>query len=226
MGPRLNRINAALMRARYSTLMKKTVFLAALAAVLMPLSALAFQMQWTARSPVAISHPTVSTAYFGQMTGEPHSYTFTLAKPTAMYFTVLVPDASSTKKDVSAALVDVTRPDVPVGVVLGQGAWRAFTYQGDHYFRGEEYRATIPAGNYQIIVWSGNNDSAYGLIVGEHEPFVFGKIAGAISTLPTIRSAFFGRPAVSALLAPLIYGPILVILILILTVVWYLRRRA
>lgn len=204
--------------------MKKTVFFALLA-LFMPLSVFAFTADWTDGNPMQISSVTSAHAYFGKLVEEPQAYEFSVTEPTRIFFTVLVPDLKSSKKDVSVAIVDTKATSVPLGVVLPSGEWTPFEYQGEKYLRGQAYRATVPAGNYRIIVWSSNNDSSYALVVGEQEQFILSKVAGAFGTLPNVEHILFGKSALSAFFAPIIFSTVIVVVILIALLVWLARRR-
>lgn len=206
--------------------MKKIATAAFLAGLALPLSAAAFSLEWHGEPAVTVQDPQRAIGYAGKLTGEPHEYTFTLAEPAEIYFTVLVPDTERAKTDISAALVDTRSPDVPVGVILGtEGIWKSYDYQGDAYLKTQEFRATIPAGAYQLIIWSSQNDSPYVLVLGEREPNILAKIAGTLSALPTVRTVFFGRSAASVIFAPIILVPVLVVVIAIVAALWLVRGR-
>lgn len=205
--------------------MKKTVLAGALIALLSPLTAFAFTPQWVSESPVALSDVTTAHAYFSVLVGEPHSYTFELSKPTRVFFTILIPDVARAKKDVNVAIVETRDPTIPLGVLLSSGTWTPFPYEGNQYLRGEAYRATLPPGSYQILVWSSNNDSAYALVVGENEPFILSKVIGAYRSFREINAMFFGKGALSALSAPLIYWPLVMVLAALALALSFTRRR-
>jgi hypothetical protein len=205
---------------------RKSMLAAGTAALLLPSLAFAFSPIWTMENPTPIKDVTDASAYFGTLAGEPQVFTFELSDPTPVYFSVLTPDLESSKKDISAALVDVASPDIPLGVVIGAGAsWSPFLYEGDRFLRGPEFRATVPAGAYELIVWSSNNDSAYGLIVGEDEPFILSRIAASYAALPKIKSAFFGESALAAFHSPIILYPLIALLVIVVLAIAAVRWR-
>lgn len=164
-----------------------------------------------------IEDPEVSKAYYGELTGEPHAFTIDAHEPFDFYMNILVPDVPSAKKDVSAALINPAHPEVPLAIVGGAEAkWEPFfeEFARDNYFRADEYRAELPAGEYEIRVWSSNNDSAYSLAIGEIESFGFRDIVDAYVRIPQIKSFFFEKSPFSALFTPFIGGPLGILLIL------------
>ncbi len=124
------------------------------------------------RPATVIEEPETSKVYYGKLTGEAHVFYIDAHEPLDFYMTVLVPDLPDAKKDVSAALINPNSPDIPIAVIGGgEAKWEPFSKDtaSDKFFQTEEYRAELPAGEYEIRVWSSNNDSAYGLVIGEDE---------------------------------------------------------
>lgn len=186
---------------------------------LIPLAALAHQPQIVeGEQPVTvIEKPEISKAYYGELTGEPHVFTIDAREPFNFYMNVLVPDLPNAKRDVSAALINPTTPEIPIAVIGGgETTWEPFfeEFARDNYFQTPPFRAELPAGIYEIRVWSSNNDSAYSLAVGEIESFGFWDIVDAYIRIPQIKSFFFEKSAFSALFTPFIGGPLGALLIL------------
>lgn len=164
-----------------------------------------------------IVEPEISKAYYGQLSGEPHVFTVDAREPFDFYLNVLVPDVPNAKKDVSAALINPASPEVPIVVIGGgEAKWEPFfeEFSRDSYFRSEEFRTKLPAGEYEIRVWSSNNDSVYSLAVGEIESFGFKDIVDAYIRIPQIKSFFFEQSPFSAVFTPFIGGPLGILLIL------------
>lgn len=189
------------------------------AAILAPVFAVAHQPQIVEgeRPATVIEEPEVSKAYYGELTGEPHVFTIDAHEPFDFYMNVLVPDLPSANKDVSAALINPASPEIPIAVIGGgEAKWEPFfeEFARDNYFRAEEFRTKLPAGEYEIRVWSSNNDSAYSLAIGEIESFGFWDIVDAYIRIPQIKSFFFEKSPFSALFTPFIGGPLGVLMIL------------
>ncbi len=185
----------------------------------LPLLVFAHQPRIVAGTPMtAIEEPEISKAYYGELTGEPHVFYFETSEPLDFYMNILVPDVPGAKKDVSAALLDPHAPEVPLALVGGvDTTWKPFfeEFARDDYFQADEYRTELPAGEYQIRVWSSNNDSAYSLAVGEIESFGFWDIVDAYIKIPQIKSFFFEKSPFSAFLSPILVAPLGVLLMLV-----------
>lgn len=183
-----------------------------------PLFAIAHQPRIAAPGAVTvITDPEISKAYYGRLEGEPAVYTITSETPFHLYVNVLVPDIAGQKKDVSAAIIKDGKVDAPIAVLEGtQFAWEKFfeEYGHDTYWRGPEYKNTVPGGSYEIRVWSSNNDSKYSLAVGEIEAFGLKEGVNALARIPEIKKDFFNESPATFLLSPIGAGYALVVVIL------------
>jgi Protein of unknown function (DUF2892) len=180
----------------------------------MPSVAVAHQPRITVSQHTIVDAPEISKAYYGKLTGTPHTYTIQANEPFDLYVNVLVPDIENQKKDVS---VTIAHNDTPIAVLDGmifpwKQVFEPFGY--DAYWEGPEYRAPAPAGTYQIIVASSNNDSAYSLAIGEIEYFTFTEILNALTLVPQLKQNFFNESPISFIFSPFGWGLILVLYIL------------
>lgn len=190
----------------------------------------AHQPRIVENTPVTvIKDPEISKAYYGELTGEPHVFRIDSEKEFNFYMNVLVPDLPSTKKDVSAALINPESPEVPLAIVGGIDApWEPFfeEFARDNYFQTPAFRTVLPAGTYEIRVWSSNNDSAYSLAVGEIESFGFSDIVDAYIKIPQIKSFFFEKSPLSAFTTPFLGAPLVAVFILIGGILLWRRLRS
>jgi hypothetical protein len=171
----------------------------------------------TGEGAVMIVSPEISKAYYGKLDGEPVRFNMSASSTFPFYMNILVPDLAGAKKDVSATLYAVLKPNTPIGAVGGiKDTWKPFheEFAGDDYFMASEYRSELPAGEYFIIVESSDNDSRYSLSIGELESFPLSEILNAYVAIPKIKSFFFEKPALSAFATPFLGGPLVVILII------------
>ena len=194
-------------------------------------SVIAQELQIVSTNPVLISDPVTSHAYYGTLGGSPQTFTISKSEPFALFLTVLEPFSTNAKQDISAAIIDSKHPETPVAVVDGPSVeWQKFTDSSaqDDYLAGPSFRATLPEGEYEIRVWSTNNDSPFVLIVGEGKPVFLKRIFNAYHVLPAIQKQFFDKSFPETYLAPILFWPIffLVIFILILVlIILYFRRK-
>lgn len=196
---------------------------------LLPQAVSAHQPRIVESDLTAVEMPEVSKAYYGKLSGTPHVFLISESEPFDLYVNVLVPDVPGAKTDVSAAVVQATNPEEPLILLNADAApWSRFyeEFGQDSYLAGKEERRELPAGEYEIRVWSSNNDSTYVLAVGEAERFTPREIIKTFQVLPVLKRDFFQKPAYEAYLTPILGGPIAfggVIIVLLLLLYW--RKR-
>lgn len=176
---------------------------------------------------ITISGPEISKAYYGKLEGKPQVFQFSASETLPFYMNILVPTTTEGKKDVSATLYNENNPNKLIITIGGeQGTWKLFheEFGNDDYYQSTEYKADIPAGNYEIRVTSTSNDSLYSLAVGETESFPLVEIARSFITLPHIKSFFFDKPFYSAFITPFLGGPILLVLLVSGALIYIVRR--
>lgn len=181
---------------------------------LLPTVASAHQPRIVTDSPTTVIDPEVSKAYYGTLRGEPAVYTITADKPFALYVGVLVPDILGQKKDVSAVIL---KEGEEIAVLEGIGfEWKQFfePFGHDTYWQGPEYKAQAPAGDYEIRVWSINNDSKYSLAIGEIEAFDFKETLNALTLIPQLKKDFFNKSPIDFILSSFGWGLILIMFVL------------
>jgi len=190
-------------------LLLSVVFL--LVVLLVPSAATAHQPRIVEGSVVvAVIDPEVSKAYYGTLPGEPAVYTITAEEEFALYVGLLVPAIEGQKKDVSAVII---KDGEPLATLDGAGfTWTKFTepFGNDEYWEGPEYKAEAPAGTYEIVVSSPNNDSKYSLAVGEIEAFNFKESLHAVTVIPELKREFFNKSPIDFILSPLGAGLIVI----------------
>jgi len=181
---------------------------------LLPTVTSAHQPRIATDNPIIVTSPEVSKAYYGTLNGEPAVYTITADEPFALYVGVLVPDIDGQKKDVSAVIL---KDGKELMVLESTGfEWKQFfePFGSDTYWQGPEYKAEADAGNYEIIVWSSNNDSKYSLAIGEIEAFDFKETVNALTLIPQLKRDFFGGSPIDFILSPFGWGLIVIMFVL------------
>ena len=121
---------------------------------------------------VEVTDPQTVHAYYGALHGEPHRYRIESAEPFTLSLRVIMPEATSSKRDISFAVLEADAIDSPIAIVDGIGfEWvRKSDKNAAFYLAGPSWKEDLAAGIYEVRVWSGNNDSPYGLIIGEAAP--------------------------------------------------------
>lgn len=118
-----------------------------------------------------ITKPDQAQAYYGTLKGEPHRYIITSDKAFPLRIRVIMADVPESKRDISVAVLDSGATDEPLALLDGMSHdWKqGIDANGQTYLEGPAWNETLEAGNYELRVWSGNNDSSYGLIIGQEE---------------------------------------------------------
>jgi len=181
---------------------------------LLPTVTSAHQPRIVTENPTIVRFPEVSKAYYGILSGEPAVYTIASDKAFALYVGVLVPDIAGQKKDVSAVIL---KDGKELTVLESTGfEWKKFfePFGHDSYWQGPEYKAQADAGNYEIIVWSSNNDSKYSLAIGEIEVFDFKETVNALTLIPQLKKDFFNESPVDFILSPFGWGLVVIMFLL------------
>jgi hypothetical protein len=215
--------------SRFPASVARTALLLALvgATFAAPQTALAHQPRLAGDATTTVEHPEISKAYYGKLTGDPHSFFIYASSSFPLYVNVLVPDVPGQKSDVSAAVIKNNNTINPLVVLDGnKGPWKPFyePFGADSYLMGPEYRADAGPGVYQIIVWSSNNDSTYSLAIGEAESFDLNETINAIQLIPRIKQEFFHESP--ATFAQSIFGGIYIALLLgVGFLIGYILRR-
>jgi hypothetical protein len=181
---------------------------------LLPTVTSAHQPRIATDSPTIVTSPEVSKAYYGTLGGEPVVYTITSDKAFALYVGVLVPDIEGQKKDVSALILKDGKQLAFLDSTDFE--WKKFfePFGHDTYWEGPEYKAEAEAGNYEIIVWSSNNDSKYSLAIGEIEAFDFKETVNALTLIPQLKKDFFDKSPIDFILSPFGWGLIVIMFVL------------
>jgi len=185
-----------------------------LSILLLPTITFAHQPRIVQDGPTIVLSPEISKAYYDTLTGEPAVYTFTADKPFALYVGVLVPDIARQKKDVSAVIL---KDGKEIAVLEGSNfKWTKYFEEFGHdtYWKGPEYKAQGDVGNYEIRVWSSNNDSKYSLAIGEIEVFDFKESMNAFALIPQIKKDFFNINPAYFIFSPLGQGLIVIMFVL------------
>jgi hypothetical protein len=163
--------------------------------------------------------------FFGQLNNFPHTFDFSLSEKMDFKASVFVHDGEVQKNDVSIILVKKERRGVSeIGRTSSKNdSWESgFDYVlVESFKKGGEIAAPLEAGEYTLEVSSPNNDGIYRLRIGE---------GGRRGYFDSVRTLFevkdlTGSSPLSAILSPLLYVPI-VLLLLLVGVFIYLRRRS
>ena len=172
---------------------------------------------------VHVSDPEVSKAFYARLPGTPARYVITSPRRFALYAQMTVPDVRGAHRDWR---MDVLGPDGRLASRRTPAArWKPFfePFGGDHYLTGPEFRRTVPAGRYAVVVSRPGNRGAYVLAIGEAETWNPAEAVRALAALPEIKRDWFGQSAPRAWLTRTV--PVTALLLAITVAFAVLARR-
>lgn len=192
------------------------LFVIAIVTLFLPLCASAHQPRIVDNGSVIITEPEISKVYYGTLSGAPQIFRISSEVPFPLYVNILVPDMPGQETDVSA-IIYKDGSTTPYHTLLAIDAtwtpmWEPFG--NDHYLKGPEYKATVPAGVYEIQLTSSRTESRYSLAVGEIEHFDLMETANALHLVPRLKRDFFNESPIGFILSPMGIGYIVAMLLL------------
>ena len=174
-----------------------------------------------------IADPTISRAFYAELTGFPHNYEFTLDTEKEISVELLNPDIKEATDNRSAIIVKYEKRGVSEVARLNyqDADWESFyePFGGDSYRRGPAFKGTLPAGRYLLEVNTSENFGKYVLVVGQLENF---SEVGFLETLKRIYQVkqFYGKPPIATLQSPFYLVPVSILLMT--GVIVYRRKHA
>lgn len=199
---------------------------------LSPASVFAHQPRIVEQSPITVTDPEISKAYYGELTGEQQIYKISSDKPFNLYVGILEPEISGQTKNTSVMIIKADSPDSkPYAVLDGMSfkwtrMWEPFG--ADSYWTGPEYKGRAKAGDYEIHVLNTMNRGKYTLTIGETEAFGPKEIWDTLKIVPTLKRDFFEESPLTFILSPFGWGLILTLYALVLIIgllAHYIFRR-
>ena len=189
-----------------------------------PLAALAHQPRIVETEKINITKPEISKAYYGKLSGKPHTYTISTSSAIDLYVNVLVPFIEGPRKNV---VVKIFKDGQPLeSLNPGENDWKKFfePFGQSMYWQGPEFKIRAEAGKYKIIVQSREKRIRYVLATGEIEAFDGTESLNAILLIPKLKKNFFEEPPISFIFSPLGWGYILLLQILAILVGWIISK--
>jgi hypothetical protein len=189
-----------------------------------PLAVLAHQPRIVETEKINITKPEISKAYYGKLSGKPHTYTISTSSDIDLYVNVLVPFIEGPGKNVT---VKIFKDGQALGSLSpSEEDWKEFfePFGQSMYWQGPEFKKRAGAGKYKIIVKSREKNIRYVLATGEIEAFDGIESLNAISLIPKLKKNFFEEPPISFIFSPLGWGYILLLQILAILVGWIISK--
>ena len=203
----------------------KKVLCALIILLISSLSALAHQPVIVGKNIIIIEKPDISRAFYHELTGQPRTYLINADKPFDLYINLLVPKNTNAAGRYSARVYQLTENKKVLLSELKADSvtWKEFyePFGGDSYLKGPEFKQSVPAGKYEIEVFSRDNLGKYVLAVGEKEFFGPKEIASVYTEVPKLKGGFFGGNPLTFLATP--FG--LVLVVMVGAAAYFLLRR-
>jgi hypothetical protein len=178
-------------------------------------SAVAHQPVIVEKEIIEIEKPEISRAFYDELEGKPRLYLIESEKEFDLYVNLLVPKNSNPEGRYSANVYQIKegKRSLLTKVDGSSVEWKEFyePFGGDTYLMGPEWKQTVPAGKYEIEVFSADNMGKYVLAVGEKEFFGPKEIASVYTEVPKLKSEFFETNPISFLWTP--FGIVAIIVI-------------
>lgn len=193
--------------------------------LLSTLSALAHQPVIVGKDVITIEKPEISRAFYHELTGEPRSYYVKADKPFDLFVGLLVPRNTNPNGRYSARVYSLAegKRTLLADIKADSIAWKEMyePFGGDHYLTGPDWKRNVPAGQYEIEVYSQDNRGKYALVVGEGEFWGPKEILSVYTEVPKLKAGFFGSNPLSFLVTP--FG--LVLVVIAGAVIYYIVRK-
>ena len=165
---------------------------------------------------INITNPEISKAYYGKLSGKPHTYIINTSSAIDLYVNVLVPFIEGPGKNVT---VKIFKGAQNLGnLIPGKEDWETFfePFGQSMYWKGPEFKQHTDAGKYKILVESNEKNIRYVLATGEIEAFDGKEGLRAILLIPELKKNFFEESPISFIFSPLGWGYILILQLLAL----------
>jgi hypothetical protein len=209
--------------------MKKIIFASTIIfLILVAGEAWAHQPRIVSQDLIEVQNPEISQAFYGELQGQPTIFRIDSPEPFVLYLNLLVPDLPEIEKDVSAR---VFFQDKELYFLNGlETDWNYFfeEFAGDGYYQGPEVKEEVEKGEYQVEVFSPDNQGKYVLAVGEKEEFPFDETVNTLLLLPQLKAGFFNKSPLTAyfnLVGLFLLIPLIILLVISLSFFFFLRKK-
>jgi len=170
---------------------------------------------------IQINNPQTSQAFYDELNGNPREYLLNSSQNFNFYLNLMVPEAENPNGIYSANVFSLTGSNKNQIATLDGSVftWQEYynSFDRDYYLKGPEFSKNLPAGKYEIEVYSKDNKGKYILLVGKNPAYDTNSVLNIFWQLPFLKLTFtktsvlqffltpFGIGAVSALGALLVF---------------------
>jgi hypothetical protein len=176
----------------------------------------------TFSNPILIKNPELMQAFYGNLNGKPDFYQVSSDVPFELCLGITVPASKGLGGSLPSAVVTDSSGNLVFILNGTTGTWKPFIGEfKDSYLDGPEITRNVSAGTYNIVVFNGNNNGKYLLLMGNKEILNAYDYLQDIVNAPILKEQFFGKP-VSLLFLEIMgfllaFGTLIVVFIMMLT---------
>ena len=147
------------------------------------------------QAAIHIPDPDTSRAYYGELAGTSAVYTISSTQNFSLYLSILSPYLPDARKDFTITVTNATGATM-AKLSAPASEWQAWyeEFAGDMYWKGPEFKQSVPAGTYTISVSNPGNAGKYVLAPGEAEVFTLAGTSSTIHQIYLSKTRFFGKP--------------------------------
>ena len=180
-------------------------------------------------SNITVPDALTSRAYYGELAGSPAVYTITSDKDFELYLNILSPYIPDARTDFVVTIT--TSAGAPIALLNNtQTVWEKWyeEFGGDTYYKGPEFKQTVPAGTYTLTVSNPDNKGKHVLAPGEAEVFTLAGTPETIHQVYLEKTLLFNKPWYSifeGIIGKSLLGITFVLSALLLFIVYRLLKR-
>lgn len=147
------------------------------------------------QSSITVPDAGTSRAYYGELAGTPAVYTISSDKEFSLYLNILSPYLPGARTDFT---VEIRNSSGELFSTLNEPSitWEKWyeEFGGDTYYKGPEFKQTVPAGTYTLTVTNPGNSGKYVLAPGEAEVFTLAGTPETIHQVYLEKTLLFNKP--------------------------------
>ncbi len=176
-----------------------------------------------------IEDPELSQAFYGELTGFPHTFEIRAKEPFTLSLQILQPDIESSIRNISGiAIKDLgrgKRVEEVTRLHARDALWESEyePWGGDRYLIGPSFKQELSEGIYRIEIHTPDNLEKYVLVVGSREEMTLGYFE-LIGRLMEVKE-FFGKSKLRIVESPFVYVPLILSMLLIGYGVYRKRKK-
>lgn len=210
----------------------KKIILFIIFLLLTPFLIYAHQPRQVKSENIEVKNPEVSQAFYARLSGNENYYHIYSEKPFELYVGLLIPENLKIKTEhLITVSAEILKDNQKIFYLDGKNYnWERYyeEFAGDYYYKGPEIKKQVEGGSYTVKVFNDNNQGSYVFVVGQKEEFPPNETLNTIIVLPQIKKDYFGKSPFTAFsnkIGLFIFGPIIIVLVLIFCIVIFIKKR-